>query len=127
MSIDTFIVAQFSLTIHRSTCLMTVSVVEKKPNKALNILPKTWVKRWTEHSNVQLSEEDVDYIVTNTAISREQIEKQFEVFITNHPDGRISKKSFRNTANIYIFLSNSVIKGNLTVKCIYSLRSDRAI
>ena len=78
---------------------MTVSVVEKKPNKALNILPKTWVKRWTEHSNVQLSEEDVDYIVTNTAISRDQIEKQFEVFITNHPDGRISKKSFRKTAN----------------------------
>ena len=80
---------------------MTISVVEKKPNKALNILPKTWVKRWTEHSNVQLSEEDVDYIVTNTAISRDQIEKQFEVFITNHPDGRISKKSFRKTVNIF--------------------------
>ena len=93
------IVAQFPLA---HAWLMTISVVEKKPNKALNILPKTWVKRWTEHSNVQLSEEDVDYIVTNTAISRDQIEKQFEVFITNHPDGRISKKSFRKTANIYI-------------------------
>ena len=87
---------------HLKHCLMTISKVEKKPNKALNILPKTWVKRWTEHSNVQLSEEDVDYIVTNTAISREQIEKQFEVFITNHPDGRISKKSFRQKT-LYFF------------------------
>ena len=96
---------------------MTISVVEKKPNKALNILPKTWVRRWTEHSNVQLSEEDVDYIVTNTAISRDQIEKQFEVFITNHPDGRISKKSFRKTANIYLSLKFSEKKKTVQTDC----------
>jgi len=37
----------------------------------------------------------MDYIVSNTAISRENIEQQFQVFITNHPDGKISKKSFK--------------------------------
>ena len=61
----------------------------------MNILPKTWINRWTETSKVQLEEEDIDFIIKNTAITREQIEQQFEVFITNHPDGRISKKSFR--------------------------------
>ena len=55
-----------------------------------------WLRRWTEQCPaVRLQEEDVDYIVENTAISRQQIEQQFEVFIANHPDGRISKKSFR--------------------------------
>jgi len=46
-------------------------------------------------SSIQLSQEDMDYIVSNTAISRENIEQQFQVFITNHPDGKISKKSFK--------------------------------
>ena len=77
------------------TCIITIFATERKPSKALNILPKTWTKKWSEQSKVQLSEEDLDYIVQNTAISREQIEQQFEVFITNHPNGRISKKSFR--------------------------------
>jgi len=76
--------------------MLRQATLERKPSKSLNILPKTWTKKWSEHSKVQLSEEDVDYIVQNTAISREQIEQQFEVFITNHPNGRISKKSFRS-------------------------------
>ena len=78
---------------------MCARAVERKPSlrsQGLNILPKTWVRRWTEQcAAVRLQEEDVDYIVENTAISRQQIEQQFEVFIANHPDGRISKKSFR--------------------------------
>ena len=67
----------------------------------MNILPKTWINRWTETSKVQLEEEDIDFIIKNTAITREQIEQQFEVFITNHPDGRISKKSFRYYMTVY--------------------------
>merc|ERR1719167_486211 len=75
--------------------LRDATLVERKPSKTLSILPKTWTKKWSEQSQVQLSEEDMDYIVSNTAISRENIEQQFQVFITNHPDGKISKKSFK--------------------------------
>ena len=56
---------------------------------------RSWIKKKDEASTLQLSEEDMEYIVTNTAISRENIEQQFQVFITNHPDGKISKKSFK--------------------------------
>ena len=55
----------------------------------------SWIKKKDQASSLQLSEEDMEYIVTNTAISRENIEQQFQVFITNHPDGKISKKSFK--------------------------------
>jgi len=56
---------------------------------------RSWIKKKDEASSIQLSEEDMEYIVSNTAISRENIEQQFQVFITNHPDGKISKKSFK--------------------------------
>jgi len=57
---------------------------------------RSWIKKnKDEASSIQLSEEDMDYIASNTAISRENIEQQFKVFITNHPDGKISKKSFK--------------------------------
>jgi len=43
-----------------------------------------------------LAEEDVEYLVRNTAISRDQVNSQFKIFLKNHPDGRISKKSFQS-------------------------------
>merc|ERR1711874_406011 len=43
-----------------------------------------------------LAEEDIDYLVRNTAITREQVTNQFKIFLKNHPDGRISKKSFQS-------------------------------
>ena len=56
---------------------------------------RSWIKKnKDEASSIQLSEEDMDYIASNTAISRENIEQQFKVFITNHPDEKISKKNF---------------------------------
>ena len=73
----------------------TTTKIQSKHSKS-SILPKGWIKRKDETSgSIQLSQEDMDYIVSNTAISRENIEQQFQVFITNHPDGKISKKSFK--------------------------------
>ena len=43
-----------------------------------------------------LTEEDVDYLIRHTAISKEQVDAQFQIFLKNHPDGRISKKSFHS-------------------------------
>ena len=43
-----------------------------------------------------LAEEDIDFLVRNTAITREQVVSQFKIFLKNHPDGRISKKSFQS-------------------------------
>merc|ERR1712223_1906475 len=41
-----------------------------------------------------LPEEDLNYIARTTAISRDQVEAQFQKFIRIHPNGKISKKSF---------------------------------
>merc|ERR1711935_210881 len=41
-----------------------------------------------------LEEEDINYIVRNTAIDRNQVEAQFEMFLEKHPEGQISKRSF---------------------------------
>jgi len=43
-----------------------------------------------------LTEEDMDYLIRNTAISKEQVNIQFKIFLKNHPDGKISKKSFHS-------------------------------
>jgi len=73
----------------------TTTKIQSKHSKS-SILPKGWMKKKDDTtSSIQLSQEDMDYIVSNTAISRENIEQQFQVFITNHPDGKISKKSFK--------------------------------
>ena len=67
--------------------------IQTKHSRSSSI--RSWIKKKDEASTIQLSEEDMDYIASNTAISRENIEQQFKVFITNHPDGKISKKSFK--------------------------------
>ena len=41
-----------------------------------------------------LSEEDLDFIARNTAVSREDVDRQYENFLTKHPDGKITKKEF---------------------------------
>jgi len=75
----------------------TTTKIQPKHSKSSAMLPRSWIKKKdnTNPCSIQLSQEDMDYIVSNTAISRENIEQQFQVFITNHPDGKISKKSFK--------------------------------
>ncbi len=41
-----------------------------------------------------LSEEDLDFIARNTAVSREDVDRQYENFLAKHPDGEITKKEF---------------------------------
>jgi Ca2+-binding EF-hand superfamily protein len=41
-----------------------------------------------------LTEEDIDFIAKNTAMDRSKVEAQYQNFLSQHPDGRISKKSF---------------------------------
>lgn len=43
-----------------------------------------------------LSDEDLEFIATHTAVSRDQVDKQYENFLGKHPDGKITKRDFRN-------------------------------
>jgi len=43
-----------------------------------------------------LSDADLDFIATHTAVSREQVDRQYENFLARHPDGKITKRDFRN-------------------------------
>ena len=48
------------------------------------------------NSKIALSEEDIEHLEKTTAIEKAQIDAQFQIFLSNHPDGQISKKSFRS-------------------------------
>jgi Ca2+-binding EF-hand superfamily protein len=41
-----------------------------------------------------LTDDDIDFIAKNTAMDRGKVEAQYTNFLSQHPDGRISKKSF---------------------------------
>ena len=41
-----------------------------------------------------LPEEDLEYLEKNTNADRAQIQEQYQAFLLNHPDGRISMKAF---------------------------------
>ncbi len=43
-----------------------------------------------------LTEEDLDFIANHTAVSREEVDRQYEHFLVKHPDGKITKKEFRS-------------------------------
>merc|ERR1712055_606286 len=46
--------------------------------------------------NTPLSEEDIEFLETKTTIDKAQIDAQYKIFLSKHPDGQISKKSFRS-------------------------------
>ena len=43
-----------------------------------------------------LSDEDLDFIANHTAVSRDQVDEQYENFLGKHPNGKITKNDFRN-------------------------------
>jgi len=43
-----------------------------------------------------LNDEDLAYIATHTACSRDEVDQQYENFLSKHPDGKITKKDFSN-------------------------------
>lgn len=46
-------------------------------------------------SKTSLSEEDLEYLRRKTKEDKSQLEAQYQVFLTKHPDGHISKSSFK--------------------------------
>ena len=50
-----------------------------------------------------LSQEDLDFIANHTAITRDEVEQQYDNFLTRHPDGKITKRDFRNLMQVTLF------------------------
>merc|ERR1711892_1115020 len=48
----------------------------------------------TNSSKNLLPEEDLEYLEKNTNADRAQIQEQYQAFLLNHPDGKISMKAF---------------------------------
>jgi len=46
------------------------------------------------HASKILTDQDIEFIAKNTAMTKAQVETQYQNFLKMHPDGRISKKSF---------------------------------
>ena len=47
-----------------------------------------------------LSEDDLDFIAKNTAVTRDEVDRQYENFLEKHPDGRITKRDFRHMMQV---------------------------
>ena len=61
-----------------------------------------------------LSDNDLDFIANHTAVTRDEVDRQYENFLTEHPNGRITKKDFRHMMQVKLtFLETSIC----TVKC----------
>lgn len=43
-----------------------------------------------------LSDEDLDFIANHTAVSRDEVDIQYQNFLSEHPNGKITRREFRN-------------------------------
>eukprot|EP00092_Neocalanus_flemingeri_P002296 GFUD01002451.1.p1 GENE.GFUD01002451.1~~GFUD01002451.1.p1 ORF type:complete len:225 (-),score=61.66 GFUD01002451.1:130-804(-) len=69
-----------------------------KPMKNYKVIP-TLIYRslvGNRNSKIPLPEEDIEYLEKTTSVNKAQIDTQYQIFLTNHPDGQISKKCFRS-------------------------------
>merc|ERR1711988_1690901 len=48
------------------------------------------------NNNTILTNEDLEFIAKNTALTKVQVESRYQNFLKLHPDGRISRKSFHS-------------------------------
>jgi len=64
---------------------MATSVLSK-------VLPKVTLNR--QKYNHELSEEEVNFLTSNTTLEKEKVEAQHRNFLSNHKSGQISKKKF---------------------------------
>ena len=56
-----------------------------------------------------LSDNDLDFIANHTAVTRDEVDRQYENFLTEHPNGRITKKDFRHMMQVKLtFLETSL-------------------
>ena len=47
-----------------------------------------------------LSEEDLDFIANHTAVSRDEVDKNYQNFLSEHPNGKITRREFRNMMQV---------------------------
>lgn len=47
-----------------------------------------------------LTEDDFNYLASHTALSREEVEEKYRHFLERHPDGKITKKAFRQMMQV---------------------------
>ena len=47
-----------------------------------------------------LDEKDLEFIATYTAVTRDEVDRQYENFLTKHPDGKITKRDFRQIMQV---------------------------
>ena len=62
-------------------------------------------------SKTVLSDEDLNFIARNTALSRQEVDERYAHFLERHPDGKITKKEFRQmmqVRKIHILTNNNV-------------------
>ena len=83
----------------KSAAMGSSSNSEKLPGKtSYKKIPKLLTGKLLNCSSKKpvLAEDDIEFLVKNTAISRDQVNTQFKIFLKNHPDGQISRKSFQS-------------------------------
>jgi len=51
-------------------------------------------------SKTVLSDEDLNFIACNTALSRQEVDERYAHFLERHPDGKITKKEFRQMMQV---------------------------
>ena len=67
------------------------------PKKPCQVIPAILFKTLRRNSatkRTELSEEHVEYLVKHLNMEKALIEEQYQLFLSNHPDGTISKKCF---------------------------------
>ena len=47
-----------------------------------------------------LSDEDLDFIANHTAVSRDEVDIQYQNFLSEHPNGKITRREFRNMMQV---------------------------
>merc|ERR1711892_1005274 len=64
-------------------------------------IPAMIRKSWARNRSCTnlLEEEDLEYLEKNTNVDKAQVQEQYQAFLLNHPDGKISKKSFYSMIN----------------------------
>ena len=69
---------------------------QKNPKMIPALIFKSLRKKSFKTSMLPLSEDDLEHLVKTLNIDKAQIDAQYQIFLNNHPDGTISKKSIQS-------------------------------
>jgi len=62
--------------------------------------PKSPLKMGCANGKEVLTDDDLNYLASHTALSREEVDEKYEHFLERHPDGKITKKEFRTMMQV---------------------------